>query len=220
MIRLDSVALRYPSAEQPVLDDIDVLVPAGGFRWVLGPSGAGKTSLLRLLNLAVRPTAGRIELFGVATHRARRSVLSRLRRRTGTVFQDLRLLPELSVFDNVALRLRLDGVSESQVASEVTEMLRWIGLGRKLHMRPPELSGGERQRVAIARAVVHRPPLLLADEPTAALDLPQASRILQLFTDLNRLGSTVLVATHSEVLVERFPNPALRLDRGRLSADA
>ncbi len=219
MIRLREVSLSYGQAAA-VLAGIDADIPAGAFRWVLGASGAGKSSLLRLLNLGARPSAGRLELFGVPVHRARRAVLARLRRRTGTVFQDLRLLPELSVFDNVALRLRLDGLAEDRIELEVTEMLRWVGLGRKLRALPGALSGGEQQRAAVARAVVHRPPLLLADEPTGALDEVQAVRLMQLFVELNQMGSTVLVATHSEMLVRRFPNPALRLQRGRLLDDA
>jgi cell division transport system ATP-binding protein len=218
MIQLHHVGLRFGTGRGgiDVLRDIDTHIPAGAFRWVLGPSGAGKSSLLRLLNLGVRPSQGRMELFGVPVARARRAALARLRRRTGTVFQDLRLLTELSAFDNVALRLRLDGLAEDRVETEVTEMLRWVGLGRKLHVTPAQLSGGEQQRVAVARAVVHRPPLLLADEPTGALDEAQAVRLMHLFLELNQMGSTVLVATHNDALVRRFPNPALRLERGRL----
>ncbi len=218
MIQLQQVGLRYggKGGQVEVLRDVDAVIPAGAFRWVLGASGAGKSSLLRLLNLGVRPSAGRMDLFGVPVARARRAALARLRRRTGTVYQELRLLPELTAFDNVALRLRLDGLAEDKVEAEVTEMLRWVGLGRKLHVRPTALSGGEQQRVAVARAVVHRPPLLLADEPTGALDEAQGERLMQLFLELNEMGSTVLVATHNEALVRRHPNPALRLKRGRL----
>ena len=218
MIQLHQVGLRYGGGrgQVEVLRALDAEIPAGAFRWVLGASGAGKSSLLRLLNLSVRPSAGRMELFGVPVVRARRAALARLRRRTGTVYQELRLLPELSAFDNVALRLRLDGLAEDEVETEVTAMLRWVGLGRKLHVRPTALSGGEQQRVAVARAVVHRPPLLLADEPTGALDEAQGERLMQLFLELNQMGSTVLVATHNEALVRRHPNPALRLERGRL----
>ncbi len=216
MIQLQQVGLRYGGGQVEVLRGIDAEIPAGAFRWVLGASGAGKSSLLRLLNLSVRPSGGRMELFGVPVARARRAALARLRRRTGMVYQELRLLPELTAFDNVALRLRLDGLPEEKVEAEVTEMLRWVGLGRKLHVRPTALSGGEQQRVAVARAVVHRPPLLLADEPTGALDEAQGERLMQLFGELNQMGSTVLVATHNEALVRRHPNPALRLERGRL----
>ncbi len=218
MIQLHEVGLRYDNTRGgvDVLRAMNAEIPPGSFRWVLGASGAGKSSLLRLLNLSARPSAGRMELFGVSVTRARRSALARLRRRTGTVYQELRLLPELSAFDNVALRLRLDRLPEDRVEAEVTEMLRWVGLGRKLHARPTALSGGEQQRVAVARAVVHRPPLLLADEPTGALDEAQGERLMQLFLELNQMGSTVLVATHNEALVRRHPHPALRLERGRL----
>ena len=222
MIRLQEIGLRYPDrAERQgdrghVLQAISAEIPPGSFRWVLGPSGAGKSSLLRLLGLGLKPSSGQLDLFGVPVARARRAALARLRRRTGTVFQDLRLLPELSVYDNVALRLRLDGIAEDRIELEVTEMLRFVGLGRKLGVRPSALSGGEQQRVAVARAVVHRPPLLLADEPTGALDEPQAVRLIALFEELNQMGSTVLVATHNEALVRRFPHPALLLERGRL----
>ena len=218
MIQLHEVGLRYGDRRGgvDVLRAVNAEIPPGAFRWVLGASGAGKSSLLRLLNLSARPSAGRMELFGVSVTRARRSALARLRRRTGTVYQELRLLPELSAFDNVALRLRLDGLSEDRVEAEVTAMLRWVGLGRKLHARPTTLSGGEQQRVAVARAVVHRPPLLLADEPTGALDEAQGERLMQLFLELNQMGSTVLVATHNEALVRRHSHPAIRLERGRL----
>ncbi|MCQ8278726.1 ATP-binding cassette domain-containing protein [Acetobacteraceae bacterium KSS8] len=213
------MALRYPGRDPnrgAVLQRISADIPSGGFRWVLGASGAGKSSLLRLLSLSLKPTSGQLEVLGVSVNRARRAALARLRRRTGTVFQDLRLLGELSVFDNVALRLRLDGLPEDRIELEVTEMLRFVGLGRKLDVRPHSLSGGEQQRVAVARAVVHRPPLLLADEPTGALDEKQAIRLISLFEELNQMGSTVLVATHNEALVRRFGHPALVLERGRL----
>ena len=221
MIRLQDVELRIGSGSIApiVLRDISFSVPQGGFRWLLGASGAGKSSLLRVLHLAARPSAGRLELFGVPLHRARRRQLSRLRRRMGVVFQDFRLLPELDVFDNVALPMRLAGVGEARIRTDVNEMLGWLGLGRKLAARPGELSGGEQQRVAIARAVVLRPPLLLADEPTGSLDSAQATRLMELLLELNQLGSTVVVATHNDQLVRRFPAPSLRLERGRLVED-
>jgi cell division transport system ATP-binding protein len=148
-----------------------------------------------------------------------RIALSRLRRRIGMVFQDFRLLPHLSAFDNAALPLRIAGRPEGQIRADTLEMLRWVGLGDKLEMRPAELSGGEQQRVAIARAVVTRPDLLLADEPTGNLDEGQAERVMQLLNELNRLGTTVIVATHNDALVERHPAAVLRLQRGRLIAD-
>jgi cell division transport system ATP-binding protein len=188
----------------------------GAFRWLLGPSGAGKTSLLRLLTLSVRPTTGRLSLLGVPIEQARRRDLPPLRRQIGTVFQDFRLLDHLSAFDNVALPLRLAGRPEGQLRADVAEILRWVGLGRRADAHPAELSGGEQQRVAIARAVIGRPALLLADEPTGNLDDVQAERLMQLMRELNRLGTTIVIATHNEALVRRHPARALHLESGSL----
>ena len=142
--------------------------------------------------------------------------MPRLRRRIGVVFQDFRLLPHLTAFENVALPLRLAGNTDAQIQADVTELLRWVGLARKLHTIPDELSGGEQQRVAIARAVIGRPSLLLADEPTGNLDEAQAERLMILLRELNRLGTTVVVASHNDALVNRYPASSLRLDHGRL----
>ena len=221
MVRLDGVGLEFgqPGTMTRVLHGMSFGIPEGGFRWLLGPSGAGKTSLLRLLHLAVRPTEGRLTLLGQDIGDAARSRLPVLRRRIGMVFQDFRLLPHLSAFDNVALPLRLAGRPEGQVRVDAVELLSWVGLSRKLQSRPAELSGGEQQRVAIARAVVARPLLLLADEPTGNLDDPQAERLMQLLDEMNRLGTTVVVATHNAALVGRHPAHTLRLADGRLVRD-
>jgi cell division transport system ATP-binding protein len=226
MLRFEAVGLRYErsgaraggSAGPEVLHDINFRLEAGAFRWLLGPSGAGKTSLLRLLYLAVRPTRGRLTLFDTDVTRAPRRALPKLRRRIGVVFQDFRLLPHLSAFDNVALPLRIAGRPEGQIRADVGELLRWVGLSAHLEARPAELSGGEQQRVAIARAVITRPALLLADEPTGNLDDGQAERLMQLFKEMNRIGTTVIVATHNETLVARHPAPALHIAAGRLAA--
>ena len=223
MLRFDAVGLHYPHGATPgpeVLREITFDVPAGAFRWLLGPSGAGKTSLLRLMYLAVRPSSGQLDVLDTDIGTASRHALAALRRRIGVVFQDFRLLDHLSAFDNVALPLRLDGRGEGQIRADVTEMLRWVGLADAADALPPELSGGEQQRVAIARAVIARPALLLADEPTGNLDDTQAQRLMLLLHELNRLGTTVIVATHNEALVARHPAAALRLDRGRLTAEA
>ena len=222
MVRLEAVGLQYDRAGRPGTDalrDLSFVIPDGGFRWLLGPSGAGKSSLLRLMHLAVRPTRGRLAVFGKDVGRAKRGELPDLRRRVGMVFQDFRLLPHLSAFDNVALPLRIAGRPEGQIRADVMEMLRWVGLARQVEARPAELSGGEQQRVAIARAVVGRPSLLLADEPTGNLDDVQAERLMLLLREMNRLGATVVVATHNETLVARHPGRELRLDQGRLVAD-
>jgi cell division transport system ATP-binding protein len=226
MVRLESVGLRYPrslpgdetaSREAPeVLRDLTFTVAAGGFRWLLGSSGAGKSSLLRLLHLAVRPTRGQLSVLGFDVARAQRHHLAPLRRQIGMVFQDFRLLPHLSAYDNVALPLRIAGRPEGAIRADVQEMMRWVGLSPKLACRPAELSGGEQQRVAIARAVVGRPSLLLADEPTGNLDEVQAERLMQLLREMNRLGTTVVVATHNDALVARHPGPTLRLEQGWL----
>lgn len=226
MVRLDGVGLQYGQvrlnrkrAGSEILRDIAFDVPSGGFRWLLGASGAGKTSLLRLLHLAILPSMGAMTVLGADIARLDRSGLARLRRNIGMVFQDFRLLPHLSAFDNVALPLRIGGRGEGQIKADVTEMLRWVGLHAKAAVRPAELSGGEQQRVAIARAVVGRPDLLLADEPTGNLDDGQAERLMQLLKELNRLGTTVIVATHNDALVARHPGHALRLAAGRLVGD-
>jgi len=215
MVRLDGVGLRY-GAGPYLLQDLNLHMAPGSFHWLLGASGAGKTSLLRLLTLAVRPSTGQLSLLGVQVETARRRDLPPLRRQIGTVFQDFRLLDHLSAFDNVALPLRLAGRPEGQVRADVAEILRWVGLARRAEAHPPELSGGEQQRVAIARAVIGRPALLLADEPTGNLDDVQAVRLMQLLAELNRLGTTILVATHNVALVRRHPARALQLEEGRL----
>jgi cell division transport system ATP-binding protein len=224
MLRFEAVGLRYERsgvhagapAPPEVLHDISFRLDPGAFRWLLGPSGAGKTSLLRLLYLAVRPTRGRLVLLGTDVSTAPRRAFPPLRRRIGVVFQDFRLLAHLSVFDNVALPLRLAGRPEGQIRADVSELLRWVGLSRYLDESPAALSGGEQQRVAIARAVITRPALLLADEPTGNLDDGQAERLMQLFKEMNRIGTTVIVATHNETLVARHPAPALHIAGGRL----
>jgi len=220
MVRFTAVGLRYPSPDGAIgpeaLADLTFTLPEGSFTWLLGASGAGKSSLLRLMHLALLPTRGELEVLGERVRRDRRAALPALRRRIGVVFQDFRLLPYLSAFDNVALPLRLAGRSEASLRPDVTEMLRWVGLqGRELAL-PQQLSGGEQQRIAIARAVVTRPALLVADEPTGNLDSHQARRLLALLTQMNRLGTTVVVATHSEDLVAQFSAPALVLEEGRV----
>lgn len=222
MIRLDHVGLHYGSGTRPgpvVLRDISFSIPQGGFRWLRGPSGAGKSSLMSLLNLAIRPSSGRMMVLGEEIDRLERHHLPPLRRRIGMVFQDFRLLAHLNVFDNIALPLRLGGLPEAELREHVDEMLAWVELARKAASRPVELSGGEQQRVAIARAVIGRPQLLLADEPTGNLDDIQALRQIRLLGELNRLGTTVVVATHNDALVARHPGPSLRLEDGRLVAD-
>jgi cell division transport system ATP-binding protein len=222
MVRLENVGLNYaagPAATAEILSDISFAIPQGGFLWLLGHSGAGKSSLLRLLMLAARPSRGHLEILGADISRARRRALPGLRRRIGVVFQDFRLLDHLNAFDNVALPLRLAGRPEGQVRADVAEMLRWVGLFERADAFPAALSGGEQQRLAISRAVIARPALLLADEPTGNLDDAQAERLMQLLQELNRLGTSIVVATHNEALVARHPAASLRLHHGRMLDD-
>lgn len=216
--RLSGVGFGY--ADRPaVLRDVNLTLPHGSFHFLTGGSGAGKSSLLRLLTLAARPQAGRVSLFGRDVTDLPRRDTPALRRRMGVVFQDFRLLEHLSAFDNAALPLRLAGERPKDYADDVAEMLRWVGLGGRMEAFPPALSGGEKQRLAIARAVIARPRLILADEPTGSVDRAMAEKLMRLFQSLNRLGATVLIASHDEALAERVGATVLRLENGRLTLD-
>jgi len=217
IVQFEDVGLRYPASDVDTLSAINFTLASGGFYFLTGQSGAGKTSLLKLIYLAQRPSHGVIRLFGEDAGALPRKRLPGFRRRIGVVFQDFRLVPHLSAFDNIALPLRLSGVPESDVEAPVREMLAWVGLSERSHAPPPTLSGGEQQRIAIARAVIGRPEILVADEPTGNVDPDMAARLLHLFESLNRLGTTVVVATHDLHLLNRIPNAQMmRLDKGRL----
>ncbi len=216
-VRFDRVGLRYDGGAM-ALSDISFELAPGSLQFVTGPSGAGKSSLLSLIYLAQRPSSGRISLFGRDVDAMSRNELPELRRKIGVVFQDFRLLDHLSALDNVALPLRIARRPEGEVRANVRELLAWVGLGDQIDAKPPTLSGGQKQRVAIARAVVTRPQLLVADEPTGNVDDRMAVRLLHLFEELNRIGTTVVIATHNDNLVARFRYPALRLEAGALSA--
>ncbi len=217
MVRFQNVGMRYGTGPE-VLRDVNLDLPAGSFHFLTGPSGAGKTTLLRLIYLADRPTRGLISLFGEDIARLKRNKFPALRRRIGVVFQDFRLLGHLSAFDNVALPMRVAGVAEPRVRENVTELMDWVGLADKMEARPATLSGGQQQRVAIARAVIARPQVLLADEPTGNVDDAMAFRLLRLFEELNRLGTTIVLATHNESLAAALGRPRLHLEDGELSA--
>jgi cell division transport system ATP-binding protein len=216
LVEFDGVGLRYGTGAE-VLAGLDLRLAPGGFYFLTGPSGAGKTSLLKLLYLAQRPTRGRLRLFGEDVGEAPRDALPAFRRRIGVVFQDFRLVRHLSAFDNVALPLRIAGQSDREIEGPVREMLAWVGLADRASARPPTLSGGEQQRVAIARAVIARPELLVADEPTGNVDAAMANRLIHLFEALNRLGTTVVVATHDLSLIGAVKGTRMmRLENGRL----
>jgi cell division transport system ATP-binding protein len=218
VVNFENVGLRYGLGPE-VLQDVTFSLAAGSFHFLVGPSGAGKSSLLRLMYLALKPTRGLITLFGRDTATTPRRRLPPLRRLIGVVFQDFRLLGHLSTFDNVALPLRVTDIHEDEVQRHVTELLTWVGLQDHLDARPPTLSGGQQQRVAIARAVITRPKLLLADEPTGNVDDPMAMRLMHLFEELNKLGTTIVIATHNEALVERLGHPSLQFEGGWLKSN-
>jgi cell division transport system ATP-binding protein len=215
MVRFENVGMRYGSGPE-VLRDVTFELEGGSFTFLTGLSGAGKTTLLKLIYLAEPPSRGLVTLFGQELATARRQDLPPLRRRIGVVFQDFRLLNHLSVYDNVALPLRLAGRRDQDYAHDVRELLSWVGLGDRMQAKPPTLSGGEQQRVAIARAVVARPDLLIADEPTGNVDPEMGARLIRLIGELNRLGTTVLIATHDRALIESTRAREMRLVDGRL----
>ena len=215
VVRFEGVSMRYGRGPE-TLSDLTFSLYPGSFHFLTGPSGAGKSSLLKLIYLAHRASRGRVQLFGRDISLTKPEDLPFVRRRIGVVFQDFRLLDHLSVFDNAALPLRIAGRKPNAYREDVAELLQWVGLGDRMHALPATLSGGEKQRLAIARAVVDRPDVLLADEPTGNVDPAMSLRLLRLFVELNRLGTTVLIATHDEDLVARANRPTLHLENGRL----
>jgi len=215
VIRFHEVGMSYAGGEE-VLADISFELRTGSFHVLTGPSGAGKSSLLRLLHLSHLPSRGSIEFLGTKVREATRHALTDLRRRIGFVFQDFRLLDHLSALENVMLPLLLRSRLEREVQDNAVEMLEWVGLAGKLDALPPTLSGGEKQRVAIARAVIAKPDLLLADEPTGNIDPEMAKRLLGLFVELNKMGTTTVVATHDPGVMASVPAATLRLENGRL----
>ena len=215
MIRFENVGLRYGPGPE-ILRDLSFRIDARSFQFLTGPSGAGKTSLLRMLFLALRPTRGLITMFDQDTASLSKDSRATMRRRIGLVFQDFRLLDHMSTYENVALPLRVLGKEESEYRSEVVELLHWVGLGERIGAMPPILSGGEKQRAAIARAVIARPQLLLADEPTGNVDPNLGQRLLRLFIELNKSGTSVLLATHDIALMDQYDARRLVLHEGRL----
>lgn len=211
----NGVSFKYATGPE-VLKDIQLTFDPGSFYFMTGESGAGKTSLLNLLYLRNMPTKGRIRLFGYAVDTLSREAKAHVRRQISFVFQDYRLLEHLNAFDNVALPLRIAGDKEQNIKRHVNELLAWVGLERQIKAFPHELSGGEKQRVAIARAVINRPRLLLADEPTGNVDDAIAKRLIYLFLELNKLGTTTVIATHNQNLIKHFGFPRLHLSHGRI----
>lgn len=219
MLRFENVGMRYGIGPE-ILRDINFALEPGSFHFLTGPSGAGKTTLLKLMYLALRPTRGLVHLLGRDISLTPRSELPELRRQIGVVFQEFRLIDHLSAVENVALPLRVAKIKQSTIDNHVRELLSWVGLGDHLDAKPPTLSGGQQQRVAIARAIINRPRLLLADEPTGNVDDHIALRLMYLFEELNKTGTTIIIATHNEALLQKFSHPLLRLNDGQLDAVA
>jgi cell division transport system ATP-binding protein len=216
VIRFENVGLRYGGGPE-VLGDLNFSIPPQSFQFLTGPSGAGKTTLLRLMLLSLKPTRGAIHVFGENAARLDKPALTRVRRRIGVVFQDFRLLEHLTLYENIALPLRVIGRVEADYRREVVELIDWVGLGDRVDSLPATLSGGEKQRAAIARAVISRPELLLADEPTGNVDPVMARRLLRLFIELHRSGTAVVIATHDLALMDLAPTARrLFIDEGRL----
>lgn len=216
MVRFENVGLRYGLGAE-ILRDLSFAIEPRSFQFLTGPSGAGKTTLLRLMMLSMRPTRGLVTLFGQDASALQKDALTAVRRRIGVVFQDFRLLDHLTTYENVALPLRVMGREERGYRAEVTELLGWVGLGERLHVSPQVLSGGEKQRAAIARALIMRPELLLADEPTGNVDPSLARRLLRLFVELHKSGTSVVIATHDLALMDQFEQARrLVLGDGRL----
>jgi len=215
VVRFENVGLRYGLGPE-VLRDLNFQIEPHSFQFLTGPSGAGKTTLLRLLFLSLRPTRGLITVFDHDVATVSSNTLATLRRRIGIVFQDFRLLDHMTTYENVALPFRVMGKDEAGYRNEVVELLHWVGLGDRVGALPPVLSGGEKQRAAIARAVIARPQLLLADEPTGNVDPNLAQRLLRLFVELNKSGTTVVIATHDIGLMDQYNARRLVLHQGRL----
>ena len=210
IIEMNGVGIRYDQGPE-ILSNIKLALPKGSFHFLTGQSGAGKTSLLSLMYLTQKPSRGQLSVFNHNPNFTNRDQLASLRRRIGVVFQDFRLIDHLSAFDNVALPLRVSGMDEREIKKRVTELLTWVELDSHMQDKTSTLSGGEKQRIAIARAVINRPDLLLADEPTGNVDNIIAGKLMKLFVELNKLGTTVVIATHSDKIINDFAYPRLHL---------
>ena len=220
VITFDHVTKVYPAQpNKPALNDVSLQIFAGEFVFLVGHSGSGKTTFIRMLIREVKPTQGHIYIADEDLANMRNWRVPYLRRNIGCVFQDFKLLPNKTVFENVAFALEVIGKSRHVIKTQVPEVLRLVGLQDKLNKRPDQLSGGEQQRVSIARAIVNRPPILICDEPTGNLD-PQTSRgIMDLLERINRTGTTVVVATHDREMVDNMRRRFIALDRGNLTRD-
>ncbi|PZR59654.1 MAG: cell division ATP-binding protein FtsE [Candidatus Meridianibacter frigidus] len=218
MISLRRVSLVYPNGVR-ALDNVDLEIEKGAFVFLVGHSGTGKSSLLRVLYREMRPTGGEIMVDGIRVDRLRRSRVPALRRHLGVVFQDYKLLIDKTVWENVAFAMQVTGARTRDVRRQVPRALDLVGLSHKSRMYPGELSGGEQQRTAIARALVNNPKILLCDEPTGNLDPSNSTEIMELLLRINLKGTTVVVATHNQAVVDRMRRRVVRLEDGRIVTD-
>jgi cell division transport system ATP-binding protein len=218
VISMADVGVTYPNGKV-ALGEVTVAIPPGDFAFLVGPSGAGKSTFIRLLIREVLPTSGTVTVAGHDLLSMRRGQVPGLRRRIGTVFQDFRLLPSKTVAENVAFALEVTGTPRASIRERVTQLLSLVGLHEHAHHLPTQLSGGEQQRTAIARSMVHDPAILIADEPTGNLDPVTSWEIIQLLIQINELGTTVLMATHNQEIVNAMRRRVLALEGGRLVRD-
>lgn len=219
MIRFNKVSKTYPGQKRAALDGIDLEIDKGEFVFLVGASGSGKSTFLRLILREIRPTTGQVYVAGKEVNRLSNWKVPKLRRQIGTVFQDFRLLPSKTVSENVAFALEVIGRSKEDIKELVPETLDMVGLDGKGHRYPDELSGGEQQRVAIARAFVNRPMVLIADEPTGNLDPATSVGIMKLLDRINRTETTVLMSTHDSSVVDQMRKRVIELSEGRLVRD-
>ncbi|MBR6356320.1 MAG: ATP-binding cassette domain-containing protein [Alphaproteobacteria bacterium] len=212
IINMQNVAVGYDGED--ILTNVCLSLSAGSFTFVTGKSGAGKTTLLSMLYLMKKPSKGILNVFGNNINFTNRHNLALLRQKIGVVFQDFRLLDHLSVYDNIALPLRVRGMNEKEISRRVMELLKWIEMHKSVYKPCSTLSGGEKQRVAIARAVINRPDILFADEPTGSVDSEIAEKLMRLFVELNKVGTTVVIATHNEQLTSEYNFQRIELANG------
>ena len=215
ILRLDRISLRYDRNTE-IFTDLTWSLPAGRLCFLTGPSGIGKTSLLRLISLDRQPNRGHIFLFGQDVTQASPLQAHNLQRRIGLVTQDFDLIDDLNVFENIALPLRVTGARRDSYAGDVADLMNWVGLGPRMAAYPATLSAGEKQRTAIARAIITRPKILLADEPTGNVDPDMAQRLLRLFVEMNRLGTTVIIATHNQDLLKQYDADIFSIRNGQI----
>ena len=218
MIEFNGVHKVYDNGKE-ALNDVNIHIEKGEFVFIVGESGAGKSTFLKLIMHEESPTVGEVVVNGFRLSKLRRRQEPMLRRTMGIVFQDFRLIQTMNVFDNVAFALRVLGASNKEIHHRVPYVLQLVGLQDKMKHYPQELSGGEQQRVSLARALVNNPALIVADEPTGNVDPTMSEEIMQLLVEINRLGTTVLVVTHAQALVEKFRKRTIRISKGRVESD-